>query len=94
MTNRRVYLLGGLALCATTVIAWQGGMAVAGWTDADAPHVAETFLSSNANDLPGVYLLKPQARKALEAMGGPAAFQNRSECVPVRTRCRSSPSIL
>ena len=76
MTSRRACLLSGLAWCATTAIAWHGGMAVAGWTGADAPRVAQAFLlDHDVRDFPGVYLVKEQVRKQLQAMTGPGRAQ-------------------
>jgi hypothetical protein len=43
---------------AAAAVAWQGGVALVGLTDADAQEVAKNFFASSANDLPGPYFLK------------------------------------
>jgi hypothetical protein len=93
MTNIRKCWLGGLALCGTTVLAWQSGMAVAGWTDADAPRVARTILVDNdVNDLPGAYLIKAPERRLLQAMGGPERAQAVKELAKAAKAYASTPA--
>ena len=71
MTRAQFVFLGGATLCATGVLAWQGGLTAAGWTEADAPRVARAALvDSTPPDLPGVWLIKAAARKQLQAMYG------------------------
>jgi hypothetical protein len=68
-------------------------MAVAGWTDADAPRVAQASLvDHDVNDFPGVYLVKDQVRKQLQAMPGPARAQGVKELAQAAKAYSSTPA--
>jgi len=66
--NKRTQFCAAAAFCATGLLAWQGGLATLGWTEADVPNVAKTFLSTEASYLPGVYIIKATVKKQLLAM--------------------------
>jgi len=68
-------------------------MAVAGWSDADAPRVARMLLvDTGVNDLPGVYLIKPPVRKRLQAMGAAERAQAVKELVQAARAYSSTPA--
>ncbi|MFB3829358.1 MAG: hypothetical protein ACE15B_21495 [Bryobacteraceae bacterium] len=72
MRRLRLFLLAGAAVCASGVLAWQTGLEAAGWTESDAPRIAKAFLiDTGVSQLPGSYLLKPAARRQLQALSGP-----------------------
>src|SRR4051812_3790019 len=80
-----------LALSAAAV-AWQGGIALVGLTDADAQNVARNFFASSDSGLPGPYFLNRAMLAQWKAKGGAERAQAVREMAAYARRLVSTPA--
>jgi hypothetical protein len=90
----RIRLISGLvAAGATVALAWQGGVAIVGITDADAQQIAHSFFGSSSRDsLPGPYFLKGSMAAQWKAKGPAERAQAVREMALYAKRFVSTPA--
>jgi hypothetical protein len=82
-----------LAVCTSTMVAWQGGLAAVGLKDANVPEIAKSyFLSSDSGALPGLYSLSGSMRTLWKSKGPAERAQENRDLAAYAKKYVSTPA--